>query len=64
MFSTLAVALLKVGTFSKDDENVDDDVYDRFRPGTGPVAHRLRGSPGVDESSIAAAFCDREQGIS
>ncbi|PFX16773.1 hypothetical protein AWC38_SpisGene18921 [Stylophora pistillata] len=25
-----------VGTFSTDDENVDDDVYDRFRPGTGP----------------------------
>ena len=36
VFLTLAVALLKVGTFSKDDENVDDDVYGRFRPGTGP----------------------------
>lgn len=41
-----------IGTFSKDDENVDDDVYDRFRPGTrssstagniNTLAHRLRG---------------------
>lgn len=41
-----------LGTFSTDDENADDDVYDRFRPGKGPsstagnintLAHRLRG---------------------
>jgi len=41
-----------VGTFSNDDENVDDDVYDRFGPGTGPsstagnvntLVNRLRG---------------------
>jgi len=24
-----------LGTFSNDDENVDDEVYDRSRPGTG-----------------------------
>ena len=43
---------VRIGTFSIDDENVDDDVYDRLRPGTGPsstagnintLAHRLRG---------------------
>ena len=41
-----------LGTFSNDDENVDDDVYDRLRPGTGPsstagnvntLVNRLRG---------------------
>ena len=40
------------GTFSDDDENVDHDVYERLRPGTGPLstvgntntlAHRLCG---------------------
>ena len=43
---------VSVGTFSNDDENVDDDVCDRLRPGTGPsstagnintLAQRLRG---------------------
>ena len=41
-----------LATFSIVDENVDDEVYDRLRPGTGPsstagnintLAHRLRG---------------------
>ena len=46
------VISVSLGTFSIDDENVDDDLYDRLGPGTRPsstagnintLADRLRG---------------------
>ena len=55
----------RIGTFSNDDEDVDDEVYDRLRPGTGrsstagnknTLAHRRY----VDES-FTAAFCGSQQ---